>query len=105
VFLNTESEVAGLAEVALLQLVFLDFQASLQDFFGLGTTDSDVHGNLFVSADTECSHCVACLPSTSVSTAAHNERMPFSEPITALENARNSPTEASLPPDEERTFE
>lgn len=35
VFLNTKSKVTSLAEVALLQLVFLDFQPSLKDFFSL----------------------------------------------------------------------
>ena len=53
VFRNTESEVAGLAEVLLAQFVFLDLESSLENFLGLGSSHCDVHGNLFVTSDTE----------------------------------------------------
>ena len=59
VLANTESEVASLGEVFLSQFVFLHFEPALEDFFGLGTTDSDVHGDLFVTSDAECSDGVA----------------------------------------------
>lgn len=58
---DAEAEVAGLGEVALSQLVFLDLEATLDDFLGLGAADCDVDGDLFVTADTECSHGVAGL--------------------------------------------
>lgn len=50
---DTEAEVAGLGEVALAQLVLLDLEATLENLLGLGATDCDVDGNLFVTADTE----------------------------------------------------
>lgn len=50
---DTEAEVAGLAEVALAELVLLDLEATLEDLLGLGATDGDVDSNLFVTADTE----------------------------------------------------
>lgn len=50
---DTEAEVSGLAEVALAELVLLHLQATLENFLGLGATDGDVHGDLFVTADTE----------------------------------------------------
>lgn len=53
VFADTEAEVAGLAEVALPQLVLLDLEATLENLLGLGATDGDVHGDLLVSPDTE----------------------------------------------------
>lgn len=59
VFAYTEAEVASLREVALPQLIFLDLQATLEDFLRLGAADGDVDGNLFVTSDTECSHGVA----------------------------------------------
>lgn len=61
VLTDAEAEVAGLAEVALAQLVLLDLQATLEDFLGLGSTDGDVDGNLFVTADTEGTDGVASL--------------------------------------------
>ena len=61
VLADTEAEVAGLGEVALAELVLLDLEATLDDLLGLGTTDGDVDGNLFVTADTEGSDSVASL--------------------------------------------
>ncbi len=61
VLADTEAEVARLAEVALAQLVFLDLEATLQDFLGLGATDGDVDGDLFVTSDTKGSDGVASL--------------------------------------------
>lgn len=58
---DTETEVASLREVALAELVFLDLQSTLQDLFGLGTTDGDVNSDLFVTTDTEGSDGVAGL--------------------------------------------
>lgn len=56
---DAETEVARLREVSPLQLVLLDFQASLKDFFGFGAADGDVNGDLLVTADTKCSHGIA----------------------------------------------
>ena len=50
---DTETEVAGLGEVALAELVLLDLEATLEDLLGLGATDGDVDGDLLVTADTE----------------------------------------------------
>lgn len=61
VFVDTESEVSALREVPLPQFVFLDLESTLQDFLGLGSTDGDVDGNLFVTTDTEGSDGVAGL--------------------------------------------
>jgi hypothetical protein len=53
VLVDTEAKVAGLAEVALAQLVLLDLEATLENLLGLGATDGDVDGDLFVTTDTE----------------------------------------------------
>lgn len=53
VLADTEAKVAGLAEVALPELVLLDLEATLEDLLGLSATDGDVDGDLFVTADTE----------------------------------------------------
>jgi hypothetical protein len=50
---DTETEVTGLGEVALAELVLLDLEATLEDLLGLGATDGDVDGDLFVTTDTE----------------------------------------------------
>lgn len=50
---DTESEVTGLREVALAELVLLDLEATLENFLGLGATDGDVDSDLFVTTDTE----------------------------------------------------
>ena len=61
VLLDTETEVAGLGEVLAAELVLLDLEATLKDFFGLGATDGDVHGDLLVTTDTERADGVAGL--------------------------------------------
>jgi len=53
VLADTEAEVAGLGEVALAELVLLDLEATLENLLGLGASDGDVDGDLFVTADTE----------------------------------------------------
>ena len=58
---NTEAKVTRVGEVALLQLVLLNLQTALKNFLGLGTTNSDVAGNLFVTTDTEATQRVAGL--------------------------------------------
>ena len=58
---DTETEVAGLGEVALAELVLLDLEATLEDLLGLGATDGDVNGDLLVTADTEGTDGVAGL--------------------------------------------
>lgn len=58
-FANTEAKVASLREVSLLQLVFLDLEATLENLFGLGATDGDVDGDLFVTTNSECTDGVA----------------------------------------------
>lgn len=58
---DTETEVAGLGEVALPQLVLLDLEATLENLLSLGATDGDVDGDLFVAADTEGTDGVAGL--------------------------------------------
>lgn len=58
---DTETEVTGLGEVALAELVLLDLEATLENLLGLGATDGDVDGNLLVTADTEGTDGVAGL--------------------------------------------
>jgi hypothetical protein len=53
VLLDTETEVTGSREVASQKLVLLDLEATLKDLLSLGTTDSDVNRDLFVTTDTE----------------------------------------------------
>lgn len=55
VFLNTETEMPVLREVAFAELVLLDLQATFEDLLGFGTADGDVYCDLFVTTDTECS--------------------------------------------------
>jgi hypothetical protein len=50
---DTEAEVAGLAEVALAELVLLDLEATLEDLLSLGAADGDVDRDLFVTANAE----------------------------------------------------
>lgn len=61
VLADTEAEVAGLAEVALAELVLLDLEATLENLLSLGATDGDVDSNLFVTTDTEGTDGVAGL--------------------------------------------
>jgi hypothetical protein len=58
---DTETEVAGLGEVALAELVLLDLEATLEDLLSLGAADGDVDGDLLVTADTEGTDGVAGL--------------------------------------------
>lgn len=60
---DTETEVAGLREVALAELVLLDLQATLENLLSLRATDSDVAGDLLVTTDTETTESVASLAS------------------------------------------
>jgi len=53
VFADTETEVAGLAEVALAELIFLNLETSLENLLSLRTADSYVDGDLLVTTDTE----------------------------------------------------
>jgi hypothetical protein len=61
VLADTETEVAGLGEVALAELVLLDLETTLDDLLSLGATDGDVDGDLLVTADTEGTDSVAGL--------------------------------------------
>jgi hypothetical protein len=61
VLADAEAEVASLREVALAQLVLLDLETTLEDLLGLGATDGDVDGDLFVTADTEGTNSVSGL--------------------------------------------
>ena len=56
---NPKPKIPRLREILPPQLVFLDFQAALEDFFSFGTADGDVDGDFFVAADAECADCVA----------------------------------------------
>lgn len=46
---DTETKVTSLREVPLPQLVLLDLEPSLENLLSLGSTDSNMDGNLFVS--------------------------------------------------------
>lgn len=61
VLADTEAEVTGLGEVPLSQLVLLDLEATLENLLGLGATDGNVNGDLFVTTDTEGTDSVAGL--------------------------------------------
>lgn len=61
VLADTEAEVTGLGEVPLSQLVLLDLETTLENLLGLGATDGNVNGNLFVTTDTEGTDGVAGL--------------------------------------------
>ena len=50
---DTETEVTGLREVALAELVLLDLEATLEDLLCLWAADGDVDRDLLVTADTE----------------------------------------------------
>lgn len=58
---DAEAEISSLGEVLLAQLVLLDLQTTLDDLLGLGPADSNVHGDLLVTTDTEGTDSVACL--------------------------------------------
>ena len=65
VLTNTKSKVTSIREVPLSQLVFLDSETTLENFLRLGTTDSDVNGNLFITTNTKRTDSVASLTCTS----------------------------------------
>ena len=58
---DSETEVTGLREVALAELVLLDLEATLEDLLRLWAADGDVDGDLLVTADTEGTDGVAGL--------------------------------------------
>jgi hypothetical protein len=60
VFLDSKPKVARDRKVASTELVLLDFQATLEDLLGFGTADGDVHGDLFVTANTKGADGVPC---------------------------------------------
>ena len=60
-FLNTETEGTSLGEVALLEFVFLDLEATVENLFGLWSTDSAVAWDFFITSDTESTDSVTGL--------------------------------------------
>lgn len=58
---DSETEVTGLREVALAELVLLDLEATLEDLLGLWAADGDVNGDLLVTTDTKGTDGVAGL--------------------------------------------
>lgn len=58
---DTEASVALAGEAATRELVLLDLEGTLQNLLCLGTTNSDVAGNLLVTTDTETTQRVLCL--------------------------------------------
>lgn len=60
VFADTETKVPRLGEVSLLQFVFLDLKATLENFFGLGAAYGDMDCDFLVTTDAECADGVAC---------------------------------------------
>ena len=53
VLVDTEAEGAGAGEVVGAEFVLLDLEALVEEVHGLLSTDGDVGGDLFVTADTE----------------------------------------------------
>ena len=53
VLVDAEAEVSGVGEVLLEELVLLDLEATLNDLHSLLSADSDVNGDLLVTADAE----------------------------------------------------
>lgn len=51
VFRDSKTEVACIREVSFPQFILLDFETSLEDFFGFGPANRDMDGDLFVSSD------------------------------------------------------
>lgn len=56
--LDPEPKVPRLREIPPAELVLLDFQPALEDLLGFGPADGDVHGDFFVTPDTERADCV-----------------------------------------------
>ena len=71
VLADTESKIAGFRKILFLQLIFLDLQATLKNFFSFRTSDGNVDGDLFVSSNAEGADCVACLTWRMVLRLAH----------------------------------
>ena len=61
VLLNAEAESARLGEVALLQLVLSDLEATVEDLLGLGAANGAVARDFLVTADAEGTHGVTGL--------------------------------------------
>ena len=59
-FLDAEAEVTHGAEVALVQFVFFDFEAFLEDLFGFLAAYGAEHADLFVTTNTERTNGVTC---------------------------------------------
>jgi hypothetical protein len=72
-FADSETKVTSLGKVTLAELVFLNLQSTFQDFLGFRTTDSDVHGNLFVTTNTEGTDGVSGLAYEALSQAMWTE--------------------------------
>ena len=60
-FANAKTKVASIREISLSQFIFLDFEATLEDFFSLRTSNCNMDSNLFVTTNTEGSNRVASL--------------------------------------------
>lgn len=60
-FADAKSEIARFRKILLLQLVFLDLEPTLEDFFGLGPSHGDVNRDFFVTTDPKGTDCVAGL--------------------------------------------
>ncbi len=58
---NTETEVAGAAEVSALKFILLDLKSSLEEFFGLLASDGTRDRYFLVSSDSEGSDSVGSL--------------------------------------------
>ena len=61
VFTDTKSEIARFRKVLLLELIFLDLEATLEDFFCLGSSHGDMDGNFLVTTDPKGTDSVAGL--------------------------------------------
>ena len=59
VFLDTKAKVACVTEVFFPQFIFTNFQSSLKDFFSLGSSNSAVNCNLFITANTKGAHSIS----------------------------------------------
>ena len=61
VFTNAKSEIARFRKILLLELIFLDLEATLEDFFCLGSSHRDMDSNFFVTTDPKGTDSVAGL--------------------------------------------
>lgn len=60
-FADAKSEIARFRKILLLQLVFLDLEATLKNFFRLGSSHGDMDGDFFITSNAKGSDCVASL--------------------------------------------